>query len=383
MRRLRWDIFCTVIDNFGDIGVTWRLARQLAAQYDADVTLWVDDLASFARIAPALDTTQASQMLGAIRVRHWSVPLPPDTVVAEVVIEAFGCYLPDDYQQAMAACSVKPLWLNLEYLSAEAWVENCHGLPSPHPQLPLNKYFFFPGFTSRTGGLLCEQGLLAERDAWQADQAAQDAYWLTQGIPPCPAGGLRLSLFSYESTAARQWLATLAASAQPVQLLLPLGKVVPDVLAGLGIAAEARAGDGFRCGQLDVFVLPMTDQAGYDRLLWSCDFNIVRGEDSFVRAQWAGRPFAWHIYPQEEHAHIEKLNAFLVHYCAALAPGAATAVRDFMLQWNQGQLAPQAWGTLRQQWPLLQQHARVWPQQLLADADLAARLVQFVKMRLQ
>ena len=29
--RVTWDIFCSVVDNFGDIGVTWRLARQLVA----------------------------------------------------------------------------------------------------------------------------------------------------------------------------------------------------------------------------------------------------------------------------------------------------------------------------------------------------------------
>ncbi|WP_187492385.1 elongation factor P maturation arginine rhamnosyltransferase EarP, partial [Pantoea agglomerans] len=25
--KVTWDIFCTVVDNYGDIGVTWRLAR--------------------------------------------------------------------------------------------------------------------------------------------------------------------------------------------------------------------------------------------------------------------------------------------------------------------------------------------------------------------
>jgi hypothetical protein len=25
--QLHWDIFCRVIDNFGDIGVCWRLAH--------------------------------------------------------------------------------------------------------------------------------------------------------------------------------------------------------------------------------------------------------------------------------------------------------------------------------------------------------------------
>ena len=29
---LLWDIFCQVIDNHGDVGVCWRLARELAAR---------------------------------------------------------------------------------------------------------------------------------------------------------------------------------------------------------------------------------------------------------------------------------------------------------------------------------------------------------------
>ncbi|SCK05098.1 elongation factor P maturation arginine rhamnosyltransferase EarP [Vogesella sp. LIG4] len=383
MPPLRWDIFCTVIDNFGDIGVTWRLARQLAAEHAAAVTLWVDDLASFARIAPALDTSQPEQMLGDIRVRHWGKPFCSDFDVADVVIEAFACELPAPYQQAMAARAKKPVWLNLEYLSAEDWVAGCHRMASPHPRLPLTKYFFFPGFDENSGGLLCEGGLLAARDAWQADRAAQDTYWQARGVPPCPAGGLRISLFAYDTPAAAQWAATLAAGNTPVQLLVPQGRVLPDVLAGIGISQPAQAGDSFRHGALQVCVLPMTDQDGYDRLLWSCDLNIVRGEDSFVRAQWAGRPFAWHIYRQEEDAHMEKLVAFLQRYLAALPQAEAAAIRDFNLGWNRDALAPDAWPRLLAALPAWQAHALAWPQSLLAHGDLARNLVQFAKKQLQ
>ena len=68
---LRCDLFCTVIDNYGDLGVCWRLARQLAAEHSIAVTLMVDDLASFAHLAPALDPARDEQMLGDIRVRRW------------------------------------------------------------------------------------------------------------------------------------------------------------------------------------------------------------------------------------------------------------------------------------------------------------------------
>ena len=376
-------LFCRVIDNYGDIGVCWRLARQLVHEHGWQLTLWVDDLASFARIAPALDVALARQWLDGIEIRHWADTLPPDAAVGEVVIEAFACELPDGYQHAMAAQTRPPLWLNLEYLSAEDWVEGCHGLPSPHPRLPLQKYFFFPGFTPRTGGLLCEQALLAERDAWQADIAAQHAYWQARGVPPCPPGGVRYSLFAYDSPAAAQWVQQLAAGSQPVQLLLPMGKVVPDVLQALGLPADAAAGQHYQCGQLALYLLPMSDQRGYDRLLWSCDFNLVRGEDSFLRAQWAGRPFAWHIYRQDDDAHLDKLAAFLQHYCHAIPPALGEAVQTFMQQWNRNRLALEAWPALQAQWPAWQQHAKAWPGQILAGGSLAQRLVQFAEFRLQ
>lgn len=198
-----------------------------------------------------------------------------------------------------------------------------------------------------------------------------------------PACGVRYSLFAYDSPAAAQWVLQLAAGSQPVQLLLPMGKVVPDVLQALQLPVDAAAGQHFQCGQLTLYLLPMSDQAGYDRLLWSCDFNVVRGEDSFLRAQWAGRPFAWHIYRQEDDAHLDKLAAFLQHYCHAMPPAPGEAVAAFMQQWNRNRLTDQAWPALQAQWPAWQQHAASWPARILAGGSLAQRLVQFAEFRLQ
>jgi uncharacterized repeat protein (TIGR03837 family) len=129
------DLFCRVIDNYGDIGVCWRLARQLASEHAAQVRLIVDVI--------AWETSSS---------------LPP----APIVIEAFACDPPDAYVHAMAANAIKPIWINLEYLSAEAWIDDVHGLPSPHPRLPLTKFFFCPGFTEKSGGLIREKSLLPE-----------------------------------------------------------------------------------------------------------------------------------------------------------------------------------------------------------------------------
>ena len=380
-----WDIFCCVVDNFGDIGVTWRLASQLQREGRGKVRFWVDDLASFARICPGLDPAQDSQWVEGIHVQHWHTVLPADVVPARVVIEAFACELPAPFVQAMAEQSPPPCWINLEYLSAEAWVEDCHGLASPQRvgNTSLNKYFFFPGFTAKTGGLLCEQGLITARERWQQDEAGLDAYWASLGLAPKAASELRVSLFTYESAALRSLVASWCQSSTPVTLLLPLGRSLNDVLIGTGLeGATAGAGDLLQAGSLCIKLLPMTDQAGYDRLLWSCDLNLVRGEDSFVRAQWAARPFLWHIYPQDDEAHIAKLDDFLAHYLAALPAEAARWLRDFSHALNHGQDVGELWAQWPQYATIWQQHARAWSHKLLADGDLVTRLVKFLESRI-
>lgn len=372
-----WDIFCTVIDNYGDIGVAWRLARRLAHYRGHAVRLWVDDLASFARIAPGLDPALPQQSLAGIDIRHWpQAGFPADIIPADAVIEAFGCRLPDSFEAAMAAQAVKPAWINLEYLSAEDWTLSHHKLPSPHPRLPLTKHFFFPGFDAASGGLICEDGLIDARAAWQADDAAQDAYWLRRSLPPRVPGELRVSLFAYHNPAAAKLLQAWADGPLPVRCLVPEGKVLPDVSGLFGRAL--RAGDHARLGNLDVHALPLSDQDDYDRLLWSCDFNCVRGEDSLVRSQWAARPMLWHIYPQDDDAHIAKLKAFLDQYCAGLPTDMAAALHALNLAWNRDGDIAAAWRDAAPWLPAWREHATNWQQHLLKDGDLAARLLHFV-----
>jgi uncharacterized repeat protein (TIGR03837 family) len=173
--RVSWDIFCNVIDNVGDIGVTWRLARQLVAEHNQQVCLWVDDLGTFCRLCPEADSQAALQVRRGVTIRYWpqhSSQQWQPVDAADVVIEAFACQLPDAYIDAMAQRSRPSLWLNLEYLSAEDWVGDCHGLPSLQPR-GLQKYFFFPGFTPHTGGLLREAGLIEQRRRFQQDPSAR------------------------------------------------------------------------------------------------------------------------------------------------------------------------------------------------------------------
>ncbi len=371
--KASWDIFCSVVDNYGDIGVTWRLARQLVAEHHCAVRLWVDDLRAFERICPQIDIRQACQQQDGVEVRHWPAQWQPETA-ADVVIAAFACQLPHVYMEAMADRQQSPLWLNLDYLSAEDWVGGCHGLPSVKFR-GVQKYFFFPGFQPQTGGLLREGGLLAQRRAFQADGQARAAFLQALGV--VPAAGVRLmSLFAYENAGLDGWLDALACDLHPTHLLVPEGRILGDVQRWLGVDSLAAGNLQVR-QSLTVQVLPFIRQEDYDRLLWCCDFNAVRGEDSFVRAQWAGRPMLWHIYRQDEDIHLDKLEAFLALYTRALSPAARAAVQVLWRSWNTEAQMAEAWGELLLHWPEVTAHAEQWCLEQGSQVDLAAALVQF------
>ncbi|MDO8277142.1 MAG: elongation factor P maturation arginine rhamnosyltransferase EarP [Burkholderiaceae bacterium] len=313
-----WNLFCKAIDNYGDIGVCWRLAALLGARGER-VRLWLDQPQPVRWMAPA----------GApgVEVVAWT-PTSASTAAdagepGDVVIEAFGCELPAGFLAAMAAAARAgraPVWINLEYLTAEAFAERSHGLRSPvlsGPAAGLDKYFFYPGFSPATGGLLREPDLARRRAAF--DRSA----WLqAQGI--AARDEMLVSLFCYEPASLPGLLDQLAAGPRASRLLVTAGRAQAAVRSALADQARAEAGSG----ALAVTYLPWLTQTDYDHLLWACDFNFVRGEDSLVRALWAGKAFAWQIYPQNDGAHAAKLQAFL----ACLAAGEAW--QHFHRVWN-------------------------------------------------
>lgn len=372
----RLDIFCRVIDNYGDIGVCWRLARQFAAEYPFEVRLWVDELAALTQIWPGA-TTAAQQALERVDVRIWSESFA-DTDAADVVIEAFACELPGNYLAAMKQRVTPPCWINLEYLSAENWVEGCHGMQSIHPSLGLKKIFFFPGFSTNTGGLLREKSLLLERDRFLVNDGR--AQLLASLHVDNSAHNLLISLFGYENAALGSLLSAWQASKQPVTCLVPAGKILTSINQHWGCTLSV--GDCVTHGALTLAVIPFLSQTDYDRLLWACDLNFVRGEDSFVRAQWAAKPLIWNIYPQQDNAHLVKLDAFLGKYSEDLNQPFSNALDELWLRWNCGQDCTSAWNRCIADYPLWHQHSRNWCQKLKSLEDLAAKLVQFCEKTL-
>ena len=338
------------------------------------VSLWLDDLASLQKLHPRASQHNDAQQLDGVCVRPWKPPF--DTIASDdVVIEAFACELPEEVLATMASRPVPPRWINLEYLSAEAWIEGCHRMPSPHPRLALQRHFFFPGFTASTGGLLREPDLLAQRERFCADAGARsDVLGALLGRAPAPQASV-ISLFSYEQPALPALMAAWAAGDQPIELLVPQGRVMPDVARYFRRAAMP-AGTQLHDRALSVSVIPFVDQDSYDRLLWACDINFVRGEDSFVRAQWAAHPFVWNIYRQAEDAHLLKLEAFLERFLAGAAGDTAEAVANFWRAWNGSGDPAAAWPAFAAHREAFGQHCASWSAALAAQEDLASALLK-------
>lgn len=351
-----WDVFCRVIDNHGDLGVAWRLCADLAGRGER-VRLWVDDASALSWMAP--------QGRAGVQVIAWPDPAP-DLAPADVVVECFGCDPPPRFVQRMAAMNPAPVWINLEYLSAEPYAERSHGLPSPVQIAPgrvLEKRFHFPGFTAVSGGLLREPGLLDARRDFDRDR------WLTAHGIALHHGERLVSLFCYRNAALPALLGVLAG--EPTLLLVTPGAAASEVDA-------AALGSMRRRGALRSLELPYLTQADYDRLLWSCDLNFVRGEDSFVRAQWAGKPFVWQAYPQNDDVHLGKVDAFLARFLAAAEPGLAGALRQLFKAWNSSpgvSLPPAEALPAAAAWTA---HCEAWCDALRAQPDLVTQLLRRV-----
>jgi uncharacterized repeat protein (TIGR03837 family) len=361
VHRPLWDVFCRVIDNLGDIGVCWRFCRNLAHSGQS-VRLWIDAPEALDWMAPgALEGEEPF-----VQVLRWTDPLPPKTLLgcapADFWVEAFGCDPAPEWfnwlEQRIATGHPQPVWINLEYMSAESYVERCHQLPSPiftGPLSGLTKWFFYPGFTQATGGLLREPGLMQRRGQFSAKD------WLRSQDLPTDSSLRRIGLFCYEPTPLEQLLQEVDQDAEPSAWLVTHGR-----------AAQTMAQHDRQTLSNAIHLLAPLTQTDFDHLLWSCDLNFVRGEDSLVRALWAGQPFVWHIYPQHDNAHHAKLEAFLDWLQAP------PSLRQFHRLWNGVIPASDpvwpGWAVV-DQWRHCALAAR---DRLLAQPDLVSQLLEFV-----
>lgn len=394
---MQWDIFCKVIDNYGDIGVCWRLCRDLATRGE-QVRLWVDDASALRWMAPDATTLPGVEIMSWSATPHELTPVLADGAgpiswpePRDVVIEAFGCELPAGFVQRMAAALHKATWINLEYLTAEPFAERCHGLPSPVMYGPAHgqvKHFFYPGFTPGTGGLLREPGhrpkpIGFDRHRWlnqlgmptdvEATDTGNTGNGAESGTATVFAKNVSkdscekwVSLFCYEPAGLPLLLEQLANCPGRTRLLVTSGRaaaLVKKFLNKNGIFGIVENNS-----MLSISYLPTLSQTDFDTLLSTCDLNFVRGEDSLVRALWAGKPLVWHIYPQDDDAHHVKLQAFLDVLNAS--PG----LRHWHSAWNG--LHTTAQPVLSDLWR--DATVAIARQHLLQQDDLTTQLMAFV-----
>ena len=424
----RWDIFCKIVDNFGDIGVCWRLARQLHNEHGLQIRLWIDDLEAAQKIIPSLNVDEISQVCDEITILKWPISNKTGETdfsqAADVVIEAFACELPPAYLVAMAQNKFNGFeskWVNLEYLSAEKWVDDFHGKPSPqnflnsnllNTNISLTRYFYFPGFTEATGGLIREDGIATQLQAHTnprpqagegARQRGRGASHVNLEIAPLsnlsPASGrevvsangleasnsvrpepvegqvaIKISLFCYPNAPIKDLFTALQANIHKVSVYVPASSILPQIADFFG-AETIAVGDYFTRENLHVHILPFLSQADYDVLLSDCDLNFVRGEDSWVRAIWAGKPFIWQPYLQEESTHIKKLDAFLDLFYADFY--AKHAICEAHHAWVAGTMTPEIWQHYLVNLADIKNHTQLQSSQLVKQQDLATKLVIF------
>lgn len=283
------DIFCQVIDNYGDVGVAYRLAREFKRVYPNKKLRFVINQTE------ELNLIRKSEDIEIILYKDIS----KIENSADLIIESFGCEIPKKYMDK--ALKNSKLIINLEYFSAEKWVDDFH-LQESFLGGNLKKYFFIPGLSEKSGGILLDNEFLERKKKVEANKE----YYLEKfGIKE--KYDLMGSIFSYEKNF-DSLIEELKKLGKKIILLILSEKTQKNFIKYFD--------NGNNYDKIKFVKLPFFTYDKYEELLALCDFNLVRGEDSFVRALLLGKPFLWHIYPQDENTHIEKLESFLEKYCS-------------------------------------------------------------------
>ncbi|XXQ67855.1 elongation factor P maturation arginine rhamnosyltransferase EarP [Neisseriaceae bacterium B1] len=403
-------LFCTVIDNFGDIGVAWRLARELRIRLNARVYLWLDDFTALQTIAPNWQQEEIEVLIW----QEGQVIDLQDIELPNVVIETFACTLPENVLHIIEQTGVT--WLNWEYLSAEDWAVRTHLMPSLQHN-GATKCFWQMGFLPETGGLLREadyaekqQNFFRQPENQQfvgralmpdapccnhvghecptyANQVASSIFRQpeTANLPENRA--LTIFIFAYDSPIWTKWAHAWQQLGQAITLKIASNQVI-QALKRDGFLFENALQDDkpFVSGSLKIEKLDFVPQSKFDTRLWAADILIIRGEDSFVRAQFAGKPFFWHIYSQDQMAHLDKLDAFWRLPRTVFSQEKFQAAFDGLSGDLNGahilseQECMAQWAVLLEYFSDWQIQAHLWQQFLLTQTDTVSRLADFLQL---
>ena len=351
------DVFCNVIDNFGDAGFSLRLSRTLTKE-NYNVCLYCDNIDTLNKIISKDDQENSK-----LTIKPW--PQASEYQPAKIVIEAFSCRIPDPLTKLLK--ENHSLVIELDYLTAEKFAEDCHGLSSSSDGL--NSYFFFPGFTQKTGGLIFEDELKHKVEAKNKEEITAST---------C----IHATLFSYENEKIKEIVSNLNNSNIPVEIAVYEGKPLENVNKQYP-SLILKIGDKAKLGNIEFHAIPMTDQSGYDDRLIASDFNMIRGEESAVRGMLCGKPFLWHIYPQDENAHIVKLNALfdrMIDELPATLHQDIEIIRAFNLEYN-GVKTNYKFPSIIEFLPRWIHVTHAWSEHLFSLGSLTTNLKQFIQSK--
>lgn len=305
------DIFCEIIDNYGDIGVVYRIAKELQKIFPkSKIRAFLNKLDEFKKInSQVLDLP--SQNIDGIEYITFDYlrDNANELLTAQVIIEAFGCQIPEEYMEI--AYDNSELLINLEYLSAEDWIEDFHLQSSPLGRGKLKKVFFMPGFTEKSGGVIADSNYLERIQQVLENKEFYEKKYLSDIEDR--ENKIVGTLFSYEKNFT-PLLEDLKKLDKDV-VILAMGEKTQDSLRKIlkNFSIEDFR-NSLKYGKIEIRFLNFLNQEEYEELINIVDFNFVRGEDSFIRAVLTGKPYMWHIYCQEEYAHMDKIEGFLDKY---------------------------------------------------------------------
>lgn len=305
------DIFCEIIDNYGDIGVVYRTAKELQKIFPkSKIRVFLNRLDEFKKInSQVLDLP--SQNIDGIEYITFDYlrDNANELLTAQVIIEAFGCQIPEEYMEI--AYDNSGLLINLEYLSAEDWIEDFHLQSSPLGRGKLKKVFFMPGFTEKSGGVIADSNYLERIQRVLENKEFYEKKYLSDIEDR--ENKIVGTLFSYEKNFT-PLLEDLKKLDKDV-VILAMGEKTQDSLRKIlkNFSIEDFR-NSLKYGKIEIRFLNFLNQEEYEELINIVDFNFVRGEDSFIRAVLTGKPYMWHIYCQEEYAHMDKIEGFLDKY---------------------------------------------------------------------
>ncbi|MBQ1629793.1 MAG: elongation factor P maturation arginine rhamnosyltransferase EarP [Treponema sp.] len=357
-------LLCKVVDNFGDIGVVYRLARALtdiskggeslplvgtslpptpsagddsspATPPKLNLRIIADNLESFRLLCPQIDPAKEEQTVNGWQIYNWNAGTTCLNAFRKkqprIIIECFQCGRPDWLETLLFTEKVPDVVhiIMLDYLTAEDYAETFHKLKSLTRSARVQKVNFMPGFTQKTSGLILDKPFM---ESLNARGCRIDSKSIAAGVhAECTNGGspsaeskesFNAVFFSYP----RDWTPAVRALQKfnkekangALNVLLARGAGYESFLNAYTKCADSKVSAGKQLFTLtELNFLPQTE---WDSLLTRTPLLFIRGEDSLSRACLCGVPFVWHAYPQTEEYQLVKVQALLERMRPHFAP---------------------------------------------------------------